>query len=219
MAWHHVCLLSWQLLEHASSSKAVGMARHGMAHPSYLSYPSYHSYPCPLLLNPHPLLPTSSPHWLKSTFFTLFSSQSLSELESTENPRYDPARNRSRSQSTASPLRAAKETSDLEEFKCITMKANTVEEGTRKDKKLMWSLRKSASDLCITGNPSLGGWLEALGLRHYESHFLRDGLDNVEIVSIACPLLYYVFMPFLLISSHSWPNIDWLINQLLNNQW
>lgn len=76
------------------------------------------------------------------------------------------------------------------------MKANIIEEvGTRKEKKPVRSLRKSASDLSLTGlpSPSLGGWLESLGLKQYESHFLREGLDSIEIVRH----LYSIFNRFL----------------------
>lgn len=128
---------------------------------------------------------------LTSTSIFLLSPQSLSELESTENPRFDPARCRSRSTSTISPFRTPRE-SDLEEFKCITMKANTVDEVTRKEeRKRVRSLRKSASDLSLTGPPSIGGWLECLGLKQYESHFLREGFNDIE--SVRFVVLSYTF--------------------------
>ena len=128
---------------------------------------------------------------LTSTSIFLLSPQSLSELESTENPRFDPARCRSRSTSTISPFRTPRE-SDLEEFKCITMKANTVDEVTRKEeRKRVRSLRKSASDLSLTGPPSIGGWLECLGLKQYESHFVREGFSDIE--SVRFVVLSYTF--------------------------
>lgn len=62
------------------------------------------------------------------------------------------------------------------------MKANTLDEVTRKEKKPARSLRKSASDLSLTGPPSIAGWLECLGLRQYESHFIREGFNDIESV-------------------------------------
>ena len=82
------------------------------------------------------------------------------------------------------------------------MKANIIEEvGTRNEKKPARSLRKSASDLSLTGlpSPSLGGWLESLGLKQYESHFLRDGLDSIEIVRLCISLNSFLFLSKLLV--------------------
>lgn len=62
------------------------------------------------------------------------------------------------------------------------MKANTVDEVTRKEKKPVRSLRKSASDLSLTGPPSIAGWLECLGLKQYEGHFTREGFNDIESV-------------------------------------
>jgi SAM domain (Sterile alpha motif) len=72
------------------------------------------------------------------------------------------------------------------------MKGNTVDEVTRKEeKKRVRSLRKSASDLSLTGPPSIGGWLECLGLKQYESHFIREGFSDIE--SVRFVVLSYAF--------------------------
>ena len=72
------------------------------------------------------------------------------------------------------------------------MKANILEEGVRKDKKSVRSMRKSASDLSLTGPPSIGGWLECLGLKQYESHFIREGFNDIESVRFACSITYFI---------------------------